>query len=395
MKKTLIALAVLATAGTSFAQVTLTGKLGFGAQRQPTNQGFYTTKFSETSVSASNFTDTNQGLIMTDGNLTFAATEDLGNGFKAAVSMELRLRGRDDTTATAGGTGAGWGRDARVSLTTPAGLVTLGSYEAPTSLLNAFAGAPVELATNADGNAGSNTATPLSARANIDAISFTVPVGPVVLTALYGEANRGTAGLSSAPVEVPQSGNQSGITFVTLVGRYTAGPLVVSADYTNYAAKLSTVAGGTGATTFNVADVKKFYDGLDRYRVWGTYDFGMAKVGLGYQSVTHNAADQIAAGVSVPLGAITLGLTYATRAAITNAPVSRASVGASMVAGVANISVPYVLASNLGGDTERTFTGLGVQYNFSKLTNLNLSYGTFTGTANYSDEYRIRLLKNF
>ena len=377
MKKTLIALAILATAGTSFAQVTLTGKLGFGAQRQPVNATAYSPK-----------SDSQQGLIMTDGNLTFAATEDLGGGFKAGASMEIRLRGRDDNTP-----GGGLARDARVSLTTPYGLVTGGSFEAPTALLNAFAGAPVELATNADGNSGNNTSTPLSARANIDAISFTVPVGPVVLTALYGEAGRGTPGLGLAPVEIPQAGNASGITFGTIIARYTAGPIVVSADYTNYAAKNGTVTLETASPAVNaalVANTQKFYDGLDRYRVWGTYDFGMAKVGLGYQSVTHDAADQYSAGVSVPLGAITVGLTYASRDAITK-------------------TSTYGLSAKA---MARTFTGLGVQYNFSKMTNLNLSYGTFTGgvisstasllaggsgpaTENYSDEYRIRLLKNF
>lgn len=372
MKKTLIALAVLATSGASFAQVTLTGKLGFGAQREPVN-----------ATAATPTADPKQGLIMTDGNLTFAATEDLGGGWKAGTSMEIRVRGRDDNTA-----GGGWTRDARVTLTTPFGLVTAGSYEAPSSLLNAFADAPVELSTNADGNSGNNTSVPLTARANIDAISFSAPIGPVVVTALYGEAGRGTAGLAAAPTDVPQAGNQSGISFVTLAGTYRGGPLVVAADYTNYSAKNATIA-LTGVASYNNADVKKFYDGLDRYRIWGTYDFGMAKVGLGYQNVSHNAADQFAAGVSVPLGAITVGLTYASRNAITNAPVTAPS---STTLPVANTSVPYILAANA---TEKTFTGLGVQYNFSKLTNLNLSYGTHTGTDNYSDEYRVRLLKNF
>jgi predicted porin len=375
MKKTLVALAVLAAAGSSFAQVTITGKLGFGAQRDPVN-----------ATAAAPTADPKQGLIMTDGNITFATSEDLGGGWKAGTSMELRVRGRDDNTA-----GGGWTRDARVTLTTPFGLITAGSYEAPSALLNAFAGAPVELSTNADGNAGSNTSVPLSARANIDAISLSAPIGPVVLTGLYGEAGRGTAGLAAAPTDVPQAGNQSGIAFALLAATYRAGPVVVAVDYTNYSAKKATIA-LTGVTIYNTADVQKFYDGLDRVRVWGTYDFGMAKVGLGYQNVTHNAADQFAAGVSVPMGAVTFGLTYASRNAITNAAVVPASVPASLVAGVANTSVPYILAGNA---TEKTFTGVGVQYSFSKMTNLNLSYGTHTGTANYSDEYRIRLLKNF
>lgn len=352
MKKTLIALAVLATSGASFAQVTLTGKLGFGAQRQPVN-----------ATAAAPTADSQQGLIMTDGNVTFAANEDIGGGWKAGASMELRLRGRDDTTAA---------RDARVTLTTPYGLLTAGSFEAPSSLLNAFAGAPVELATNADGNAGSNTAVPLSARANIDAVSFTVPVGPLVMTALYGEGNTGTAGYQTPAglIAVGQSGNPSGLTFGTFIARYTAGPLVVAADYTNYSAKTPTANGGSAPLG---GALKQFYDGLDRYRIWGTYDFGMAKVGLGYQAVTHDAADQYAAGVSVPMGAFTFGLTYAARDAITKT--STYAVSAKAV--------------------ERTFTGVGVQYNFSKMTDVNVSYGTHTGAANYSDEYRVRLMKKF
>ncbi len=363
MKKTLIALAVLATSGASFAQVTLTGKLGFGAQRQPVNA----TALAPTA-------DSQQGFLMTDGNLTFGATEDLGGGWKASTSMEIRLRGRDDTNVAAGKSSNGLARNATISLTTPYGLLTVGSVETSSSLLNAFAGAPVELATNADGNAGSNTSVPLSARSNIDTVSFTVPVASIglVLTAVYSEASTGTPGLGLAPIPVGQAGNPSGITSGTLIGRYTAGPLVIAADYTNFAAKSATVSDASFPPALAAA-TKQFYDGLDRYRVWGTYDFGIAKVGVGYQQVTHDSADQYAAGVTVPLGAISLGLTYASRDANPGSTV-------------------YGLSAKADA---RTFTGFGAQYNFSKLTNINASYGTFTGVANYSDEYRIRLMKNF
>jgi len=347
MKKTLVALAVLTVAGTSFAQVTMTGKLGFGVQRQPVN-----------ATAAAPTADSAQGLIMTDGNITFAATEDLGGGMKVTASAEIRLRGRDDNPASIQTNGLA--RDARVSLTTPVGLVTLGSYEAPSALLNAFAGAPVELATNADANAGGNTTVPLSARSNIDAVSLSAPVGPVVVTALYGEGNSGVAGYTQA---IGQGGNPSGLAFYLLGARYTSGPITLYGDWTTYTDKV------TSATTASPV-IDKLYDGLDRYRVWGTYDLGVAKLGLGYQNATHSQADQWAAGVSVPMGAVTFGLTYAARDAA-----KASAYGAAAV--------------------ERTFTGVGVKYDFSKLTNLNLSYGTHTGGANYSDEYRLRLLKNF
>lgn len=81
MKKTLIALAVLAASGASFAQVTLSGNYGVGVV---TTSGAKTV------------------LGQTDGGLTFAASEDLGGGTKVAVSQTLAF-GKQGAAVTGDG----------------------------------------------------------------------------------------------------------------------------------------------------------------------------------------------------------------------------------------------------------------------------------------------------
>ena len=70
MKKTLIAAAVLAVSGVASAQVSVTGGLGFSYQKNANAVGG----------------SANHGMQMTDGNLNFAATEDLGGGMKITAA---------------------------------------------------------------------------------------------------------------------------------------------------------------------------------------------------------------------------------------------------------------------------------------------------------------------
>ena len=98
MKKTLIALAVLAASGASFAQVSVTGKLGFSIQKSAEVAGG----------------SANQGMQMADGDINFAAKEDLGGGMSITAKQAFQLRGRD-TPVTA--------RDA--SLTLASGMTIL------------------------------------------------------------------------------------------------------------------------------------------------------------------------------------------------------------------------------------------------------------------------------
>ena len=71
MKKTLVALAVLAASGASFAQVTLSGEFAYG--------------FLATTDGAGN---TASGLGIDTGLLVFSAKEDLGGGYMAEATMK-------------------------------------------------------------------------------------------------------------------------------------------------------------------------------------------------------------------------------------------------------------------------------------------------------------------
>ena len=78
MKKTLIALAAVAAASASFAQVSITGGLDFTLNK---------------TISAAADGSAKKGIASTDAYLDFAASEDLGGGMKASVFMELNADG--------------------------------------------------------------------------------------------------------------------------------------------------------------------------------------------------------------------------------------------------------------------------------------------------------------
>jgi predicted porin len=280
MKKTLIALAVVAVSGAAFAQssMTLSGKLGIA----------YTANKSAAGVKSN-------GLGVTDGNVTFAAVEDLGGGLKAAASMDVRVRGRESAddgsssacaalpcAATRDGVG---GRDASVSLMGGFGTVTLGAVEAGNGIIGlASAGAPV---------IGQDNGVTLDAAANVDLLAYTTPALFPGLTAkvllIDSISNPGADGMESA----------STLQDATLVGvNYSAGPLAVAADYTAFGLNAVVV----GADT--------------RTRISGSYDLGVVKLGAGFQTKETTAGvkdKQYMLGVSAPMGPLTVGATYAKR----------------------------------------------------------------------------------
>ena len=94
-------MAAVAVAGVASAQVSITGKYAFGFTSDETNAGVATT-----------------GLGVTDGHLTFAASEDLGGGLSISASSEFVSRGRD-TLIT--------GRNASMTVAGGFGSVMMGS----------------------------------------------------------------------------------------------------------------------------------------------------------------------------------------------------------------------------------------------------------------------------
>jgi len=301
-------LAAVAVVSTSFAQVSITGKLGTAVQSNAVIGGPKT-----------------KGLAITDGDVSVKASEDLGNGFTVSTSAAFAARGRDGTFAN---------RDASITLASKDFVLTMATVEASSALYGGYANATVAFATGPDRVGGV-----LDAAANVDTITGTLPLGNLTLSAGYFDAAGAGQGVAQ--------GTQFGVA-------YNGGALVVSGDVTNYASTVATV------------------DGKVRTRIIGNYDAGVIKVGLGYQVQTMNIAPQTTFGISMPLGAVTLGVTHSTRAA---------------------------QPANTGGETvtteARTFSSASVSYALSKTSTLYAGFGTHGGMTDVDTEYRIRFMKSF
>ena len=265
------ALAALASTA-AFAQstVTLSGK--FGA-------AYTNGKGTVSGGAITNSTAKTSGFGVTDGDFVLSAVEDLGGGMRASASMAVRVRGR-------GAAGVVDGRDASVNLSGGFGTVTLGAVESGNGIIGlASAGAPT---------IGQDNGVTLDAAANVDLFQYTTPALIPGLTARLQIVDSigapGSNGLEST------ASTQD----ATAVGvAYGAGAVAFNADYTSF---------GRNATARTNTD--------SRTRISGSYDLGMVKLGAGFQTketYTGVKDKQYMFGVSVPVGAVTLGATYAKR----------------------------------------------------------------------------------
>ncbi len=261
MKKTLLALAVVAASGAAFAQsATLSGSYAFGYQ---------STKIAGVK-SAGLGTDT--------AAIALVATEDLGGGLKATAKVSLGGMMRD---------GAGAGEDAFVSLAGGFGTVSMGTVETDDGLSRAYAGAPV---IGLDGKVhGGNS--------NIDYISYTSPQFVPGLTAGVSYVDRGTT--TGTGLNAGTTGVAAAQPSITANLTYGAGPVSARFDVTQWTRK-------------NQADVASNTTN-NRFRVSGNYNLGVAKIGLGYSQLkrtTGITTKQLEAGVSASFGATTVGAVY-------------------------------------------------------------------------------------
>jgi hypothetical protein len=262
MKKTLLALAVLAASGAAFAQsATLSGSYVFGYQ--------------STKVAGVR----SAGLGTDTAAIALTATEDLGGGLKASAKVSLGGMMRD---------GAGTGEDAVLSLAGGFGSVSMGTVETDDGLSRAYAGAPV---IGLDGKVH-------GANSNIDYLAYTSPQFVPGLTAGVSYVDRGTtvgtglnAGTTGAAAAQPS---------LTVNLSYGAGPVSARFDVTQWTRK----------DQADVASNKL----NNRFRVSGNYDLGVVKLGAGYSQVKRiNGGDttkQFEAGISAPIGATTVGAVY-------------------------------------------------------------------------------------
>jgi len=361
MKKSLIALAALAASGATFAQATISGNVGVSWQQSPAvaQDGSHV-----------------QGLSVNDGEIYITAREDLGGGMSATARGGFTMRGR--------GTGIA-DRDATVTLAGGFGAVTAGALRACGPLDAVKSGAVTGTVYTANESVNE---VPLDKCSLVDVVVYTSPkMGDFTLSATYGEFGSG--------ISTPTSnlkGNALGLTFGVLGATYASGPVMVTGDVTSYSAVKSTSQGGTLTAL----------DGWMRTRLAGTYDMGVAKFGLGYQTWTWGKADQMLASVAIPVDNMLFGIDYMQRNA------QGASSKGTIAENTALDAISGALSNTRNGDAASSAIGVGVTYNFSKTTNLNASYITYsdagknvnptTGAvtkAVLDTEYRVRLLKTF
>lgn len=387
-QKSLIALAVLSVSGAAMAQVSVNGALGFSYQKDRTVPKAV------------------HGLQMADGHITFTAKEDLGAGFVATAKSEMQLRGRDTAVDA---------RDATVSLLTPFGLVTLGAVEADNALIDrGFGGAPISLPTGLDGGVigGGN---------KIDVAAFNTKLGGVIVGLAYSEAGTTDINELADKFSTILTGNAAGnkvaggpgagggpLKAVSLSAAYDSGPFSIGLGVTQDSVDVSSMRDASAALL-----VKAGYDGRIGTNLSASYDFGFAKVGAGLATKTKGWATETTFGVSVPMGAATIGLAYAQKT--DDSETLGDGVTASQAGGALGTNLASLRTADVKGSAAKSGYAIGMDYKLGKLTTVNASYGVYNvkdanrlvnpaslaagGAAHVlgsvTDEFRIRLLKAF
>ena len=303
MKKSLIALAVLATTGAAFAQssVTLYGRLD-ASVGQTTSQTTGAAKTKQTVVGSSALNTTFWGL---------KGTEDLGNGLKANFKLESNF----NVDNGAIGTGSSlFEREATVGVAGAFGEVNLGRQYTPYDSLR---------------GASNNT---YDSNFSVTSAVFRTGVksGPSNPTVNSPDATLGTvdyanrasnsiryntpdfAGFSAALLysfgENKEIGTQTTATatnfgeaadIISAHVKYVAGPLLVG--YSHQEEKLNK-ATALAAQVTNKRDL-----------IAGYYDFGVAKLNAGYNVAKDGTLKdkEYQFGVSVPFGAAAVAFGYA------------------------------------------------------------------------------------
>lgn len=322
MKKTLVALAAVAATGGAFAQAVMTGYIAVGYQSDTTSANA-----------------TTSGMGMDDAEINFAISETIDGLGKLSATMGFISGGRDN---------AALGRDSTIKLTTSSGTaVTMGTTKGASYLTGGLAAVGTNYNWDLSGKL-------FSSRSVNDGISVKVPVmDGVSVSVAHSEA-----AVSSYWAGTGAAGNGTEQRYNTASLDYAAGALAVNAGYRAYDNTVN--SSNSSANTRNRAAV--------------SYDLGVAKVGVGYESTQYmygNSKTDTLLGVNVPVsGALSLGVQFAGVATSGNA----------------------ASASNYN----RNGYLLGANYNLSKQTYLAAHYYSYDGgtTVNPSG-YGVFLYKGF
>jgi predicted porin len=345
MKKTLIAMAVLAASGASFAQVTLYGVTGGQFQSQKTE-----------ATGAADIKADGFGNVGAIGGSRFGlrGTEDLGGGLSASFNLEATVGVADGTTSA---NSQLFNRQSWAGLSGSFGSVRLGRSKTPyyeaVEVSDPFA-------TTGLSTIGLDAAQTPSGRVN-NGLFYTTPntLGGFAVSALYGAWD--TTGATTGAAETTNMGLSVG---------YSAGPLAVSFGLGN-----SEIITATTAET-------------DGQALSATYDFGVAKVFAGYAKTkaegdtavnSYTEDDEFNIGVTMPMGAVTLlaGLGRNSRTTVANGVETAASTGDGndwVLGAYYNLSkrtVAYVKAGvtgqfdfDSGASREVTGSAIGIRHAF-------------------------------
>jgi len=328
MKKTLVAMAVMAVAGAASAQVTLYGRIDTSLQFTSTTSSQTGIKVDQTTVGSGAMSGSRWGM---------KGTEDLGGGMAANFTLEAGFNSATGGSGSnAGGFygssgSAGFGRTSSVGVSGGFGSLNIGRIYTPYD--NAMG------SSDAQGYSGRAAVNTLYGGMHGDdgrqdmSISYNLPaMGGIVGQLMYAPGGNATATKSA--------GNYLGVWL-----GYGAGPLGV-----HFGNETITFQGGGDSLSSNL--------------LGGTYDFGMAKIGGMWETAKKGDASETGynLSVSIPVGGNEINAGYSRE---TTEKAAASTAAATTVNGVRS-------AWNV--------TGI---YNLSKRTNVYAAYtsGTFQPDA--------------
>jgi predicted porin len=278
MKKTLIALAVVAASGAAFAQssVTLSGVYSVSYQKDLTssvgNSSYAPNAAGVTANDAASAAAVGKGFAVTDANLKLAAVEDLGGGLKASFDYTLETGAQRGTAVTRA--------DSGIALSGGFGAVAVRNTRS-SDLIASIGSAAISLP---DGLYDSSN---IVKRGAIDAVTYTLPAMSGVTASLTFSEAAGKDGNISLPTTDKSA--------YTLGLVYANGPLVVGAALKSM--------NSPAATTKS-----------SNYELMASYDLGVAKIAYAFdgksETTSTYADDAQGISVTVPVGAVSLGANY-------------------------------------------------------------------------------------
>jgi len=266
MKKTLVALAAVAVAGGAFAQATMTGAIAYGFQSDTTSSNV-----------------TTSGFGMEDAEVNFAVSEDLEGLGKLSAGLGLGW----------GGSGvAATSNDSNITLALSGGMkITMKSAKGAEYLTGGIAGAGANFEADL-------TYAGLLSRTRNDSVGVSLPIAEgTTLSVTHSESEVTIGTGSAANVGILQTTTATAATvqpYDTVVLGYKAGGLVVDAQYRTYGRQ------ETNNTVY--ANTKN--------RLSASYDLGAAKIGAGVDTTMYtygNSNTKTLVGITIPMGALTLG----------------------------------------------------------------------------------------